>query len=246
MGFHSNDARGATITVDPVSGDPVERVTPLVRANGAEAGFRTVAVPRTQLTFTLWTLSLDSELLFVGDAGTTEASRPSHRTGIEVTAYCSPLRWLTFDGDFAISRSRFTDSDAAGDRIPGAVATVVSAGAAVSDWKKLFGSLRLRYFGPRPLIEDDSVRSKATSLLNLQAGYRFSAGVRLLVDVFNLFDSNASDIDYFYDSYPRGFAPRTPLHALSRAAFGRRAPFAWLARHARSLPATSVRLSDSA
>ena len=31
-GFHSNDARGAAISVDPVTGEPVDRVTPLVRA----------------------------------------------------------------------------------------------------------------------------------------------------------------------------------------------------------------------
>jgi outer membrane receptor protein involved in Fe transport len=138
--------------------------------------------------------------LFVGDAGTTEASRPSRRTGIEATAYFRPRPWLIFDGDLAVSRSRFTDDDPARNRIPGAVGTVVSAGVALDGYKGAFGSMRLRYFGPRPLIEDDSVRSMATSLVNLQAGYRFSPGVRLFLDVFNLFDSDASDIDYFYAS----------------------------------------------
>jgi TonB dependent receptor/Carboxypeptidase regulatory-like domain/TonB-dependent Receptor Plug Domain len=199
-GFHSNDARGATITVDPATGEPASRVTPVVRARGAEVGLRTVAVPRTQLTFTLWTLGLDSELLFVGDAGTTEASRPSRRTGVEVTAYVSPRPWLTFDADVALSRARFTDTDLLGERIPGAVETVVTVGAAINDWKSLFGSVRLRYFGPRPLVEDNSVQSQATSLINLQAGYRLRNGVRIVLDVFNLFDSNASDIDYFYAS----------------------------------------------
>jgi outer membrane receptor protein involved in Fe transport len=204
MGFHSNDARGATISVDPVTGQPAARVTPLVRARGAEIGVRTVAAPRAQLTLTLWTLGLDSELLFVGDAGTTEASRPSRRYGIEATSYYRPLSWLTLDGDLAISRSRFTDADPTGDRIPGSVETVVSAGAAIDGWKGMFGSARLRYFGPRPLVENDSVRSKATSLMNVQAGYRFSNGVRLLLDVFNVFDSKASDVDYFYTSRLRG------------------------------------------
>ena len=32
LGFHSNDARVATISRDPATGDPAERVTPLVRA----------------------------------------------------------------------------------------------------------------------------------------------------------------------------------------------------------------------
>jgi hypothetical protein len=98
-GFHSNDARGATITVDPVTCEAAHRVTPLVRATGAEAGVRTVVVPHLQTTFTVWSLELASELVFSGDAGTTEAGRPSHRAGIELANYYRPRRWLTLDGD---------------------------------------------------------------------------------------------------------------------------------------------------
>jgi outer membrane cobalamin receptor len=200
MGFHSNDARGTTITVDPGSGEAASRVTPLVRARGAEIGVRTVGVPRTQLTVTLWTLALDSELLFVGDAGTTEASRPSRRTGIEATAYYRPRSWLTIDADLAASRARFTNEDPSGRFIPGSVQTVVSAGVSVDHPRGLFASARLRYFGPRPLIEDGSVRSQSTSLVNLQGGYRMLRNARLVADVFNLFDRKVSDIDYFYTS----------------------------------------------
>jgi hypothetical protein len=199
-GFHSNDARGATITIDPSTGEPAARVTPLVRAAGGEIGVRTVAIPRTQVTLTLWTLALDSELLFVGDAGTTEASRPSRRSGVEATAYFRPVPWLTFDGDIAVSRARFRDEAAGGRHIPGSVGTVMSAGVAVADYRRLSGSARLRYFGPRPLIEDGSVRSRETSLLNAQASYRIKNHTRLIFDAFNLFDRKASDIDYYYTS----------------------------------------------
>lgn len=200
FGFHSNDARGATITRDPISGEPVDRVTPLVRARGAELGLRTVRLRGLQSTLTLWTLALDSELLFVGDAGTTEPSRPSRRTGVEWTNYFRPRSWLTIDADLAWSRARFTDPAAEGDRIPGSVQTVASLGVTVEPLRHLFGSVRLRYFGPRPLIEDNSVRSRDTSLLNAQAGYQIRRGVRLAVDMFNLLDTKASDIDYFYAS----------------------------------------------
>jgi outer membrane receptor protein involved in Fe transport len=200
FGFHSNDARGATITVDPVTGEPASRVTPLARATGAEVGLRTVRIPRMQMTVTAWTLGLDSELVFVGDAGTTDAGRPSRRQGIEVTTYYAPRPWFVFDGDVAISKARFTDADPAGDHIPGAVATVVSAGATVDSVRNLFGSIRWRYFGPRALVEDDSVRSKATSLVNLTAGYTLTPSVRLALDVFNLFNRADSEIDYFYTS----------------------------------------------
>ena len=199
-GYHSNDARGATITRDPNSGELVDRVTPLARARGAEVGVRTVAIPHLQSTFTLWTLGLDSELLFVGDAGTTEASRPSRRTGVEWTNYYRPMRWLTFDADLSWSRARFTDDAPEGARIPGAVETVASLGVTVEPTHRLFGSVRLRYFGPRPLVEDDSVRSEATRLVNAQAGYQVRRGLRVAVDVFNLTNARASDIDYFYTS----------------------------------------------
>ncbi|MFN8057919.1 MAG: TonB-dependent receptor [Vicinamibacterales bacterium] len=199
-GFHSNDARGATIRVDPQSGEAVDRVTPLARAIGAEVGIRTVAVPHMQSTFTLWTLDLASELVFVGDAGTTEASRPSRRTGIEWTNYVRPASWLTLDADVAVSRARFTDPNPVGSRIPGSVRTVVSAGAALDGAHRVFGSVRLRYFGPRALTEDDAVRSKATATANLQVGCRVAPRTKLVVDVFNLTNARESDIDYFYTS----------------------------------------------
>ena len=207
LGFHSNDARGATIRIDPRSGGPVERVTPLVRARGAEVGLRSVLIPGLQTTVTAWTLGLDSELVFVGDAGTTEAGRPSRRSGIEWASYYSPWPWLTFDADVSLSRARFTDGAPEGAAIPGAVETVVSAGATVISRRDFFGSIRWRYFGARPLVEDDSVRSHASSLVNLEAGYRFTNHLRLAVDVFNLFDSNDSDIEYFYRSRLPGEPP---------------------------------------
>ena len=200
LGFHSNDARGATITVDPVTGEPAERVTPLARARGAELGLRTVRIPHLQSSVALWTLSLDSELIFIGDAGNTEAGRPSHRYGVEWANYYAPRPWLTLDFDLALSSAQFTDDDPAGNVIPGSVATVVQGGVTVDSVRNVFGSVRWRYFGPRALVEDDSIRSKATSLVNLEAGYKLSRSVRLAVDVFNVFDAEHSDIDYFYAS----------------------------------------------
>jgi outer membrane receptor protein involved in Fe transport len=223
LGFHSNDARGATIAVDPATGEPARRVTPLARARGAEIGIRSVRIPRLQTSLAIWTLSLDSELVFVGDAGTTEAGRPSRRYGIEWASYYRPRPWLVADFDLAISSARFSDADPAGDRIPGAVNAVLSGGITVDSLRNVFGSIRWRHFGPRPLIEDDSVRSGATSLFNLEAGYRLTPTVRIALDVFNLFDAKRSDVDYFYPSRlpgePDGGVDDIHLHpALPRTA----------------------------
>jgi hypothetical protein len=199
-GFHSNDARGAMTTRDPGTGNRVEPTTPLVRASGAELGIRTVKIPRTQMTVAAWWLGIDSELLFIGDAGTTEATRPSRRVGVEWATYARPLPWLSLDADVAVSRGRFTDADPAGDRIPGSVESVISLGAVLDSGSRMFAGMRLRHFGGRALVEDDSVRSSATSLVNAQLGARLSPRLSLVVDVFNVFDADASDIDYFYTS----------------------------------------------
>ncbi len=209
-GFHSNDARGTTIRVDPTDGvSPVDRVDPLVPATGAELGLRTAAWPGLQLYGALWGLDIDSELLFVGDGGITEPNRASRRYGVELGAFWTPLDWLIVDADYAWAHARFTESDPVGDYIPGAVETVVSLGLTVHRPDGWFGGGRLRYFGAAPLIEDDSVRSDPTMLVNLEAGYRFNERVRAFLTVFNVLDAEDSDITYFYESQLPGEA--TPV-----------------------------------
>jgi len=214
QGFHGNDIRGATITVDPVDGvTPVDQVTPLVEANGFEAGVRTAILPRTQLSLALWQLEIDSELLFVGDGGTTEASRPSRRRGVELGVYARPTDWMIVDADFAWSKPRFRDDDPAGDRIPGAVERVASVGVTFDHDSGWYGGARLRYLGPSALIEDNSVRGPSSTLVNLEAGRRFGERLRLTLGIFNAFDEKASDIQYFYESQlPGEPAPVEDIH----------------------------------
>jgi TonB dependent receptor len=147
----------------------------------------------------LWYLGIDSELLFVGDAGTTEAGRPSRRVGLEWTNYARLARWLTVDADLAFTQARFTDDDPDGTRIPGALDRVISAGVTFES-RPVSGSLRVRHFGPRPLTEDASVTSRSTTTWNGEFGYRLSSQARLVLEAFNIFDAEVSDIDYFYAS----------------------------------------------
>lgn len=222
-GFHSNDGRGATIRRDPSTGDAVDPVDPLVRARGTEVGVRTLALPGLHTTVAVWGLWLDSELLFIGDAGTTEASRPSRRYGIEWDVDYRATPWLTFDASVALSNARFTDDEPEGDRIPGAIEGVVGAGVRVTPVGPLSGSLRWRHFGPRPLVEDNSVRSRASNLVNAEFGYQVSRVWRLKVDLLNLTDSKSSDIDYFYTSR----LPGEPLDGVDGIHFHPVEPRTW-------------------
>ena len=199
MGFHSNDARGTTISYDP-NGQPAERVTPLVRARGAEIGVRTVKIRHLQTTVSLWMLRLGSELVYDGDVGATEPGPASRRFGIEIANYYSPKPWLTFDGDVSKSQARFSEVGAAGPYVPEAVDLVVSGGASIDNFHRSFASLRVRYFGPRPLVDDNSVRSKSTTLLNAEGGYQLAKRLRLNLEIFNLANARVSDIDYYFAS----------------------------------------------
>ena len=200
QGFHSNDARGTTTTVSPQTGEAVQPVTPLVKTRGSELGVRTEIIPGLQSSLALWRLKLASELVFSGDAGDTEPSRPSDRYGIEWNNHWILSRWLLLDLDLAASHARFTQDDPAGNYIPGSIDKVASFGLTMPDYKGWFGALQWRYFGPRPLIEDNSQRSQSTLLANLRIGRQIDPKLRLSLDVFNLFDRKASDIDYYYAS----------------------------------------------
>lgn len=199
-GFHSNDARGATIRTDPVTREPVGRVPMLVPADGLDLGLRVSGESGWTLAVSAFALDLDSELVFVGDAGATEAGRPSRRTGVELTLFWRSNRYLSFDLDAAWNRARFRDDDPAGSRIPGSPEAVLSAGAALEGLNHLTAALRVRVLGPRPLTEDGSLRSSALSTWSARVAWRFDSGLELSLEALNLLDTKGSDIEYSYES----------------------------------------------
>ncbi|MDP9139751.1 MAG: TonB-dependent receptor [Pseudomonadota bacterium] len=204
-GFHSNDARGTTITLDPTDPDrltPADKVTPLVKIRGAEVGMTTAIIPDVKLSATLWTLASDSELVYIGDAGNSEAGPPSDRRGVEFSVYYTPADWLIVDADYAFSRGRLDVPDGEGerDRIPNSIEDVFSLSFTVPEIRNWSGGLRLRYLGEGPLVEDNAARSKATTVVNAQVSYRLLDRFLLSLTVLNLLDSDDNDITYFYES----------------------------------------------
>ena len=198
--FHSNDARGTTISLDPSDGNEVDAVDPLVESLGYETGLRGFVGNNLNASISLWALELDSELLFVGDAGNTEASLPSKRHGVELTSYYYFTQQLSFDFEYAYSDAKFSDTvEGEGDQVPGAIEQVLQLGMNANFSERWFGSLRFRYFGERPLTEDGSVKSDGTSVWNLRAGYQYNH-LTIRADVLNLADSDDHDVDYFYES----------------------------------------------
>ncbi len=199
-GFHSNDARGTTTRIDPKTGDALAPVPGLVAARGLELGARTEWLPGLQSSLALWKLDFDSELVYVGDAGATEANRPSKRRGVEWNNRYVPEPWLLIDADLAWTHARFADTDPAGNRIPNAVDKVASLAVTLRDLGPWSASLQWRYLGSGALIEDNSVRSRASLTTNLRVSRRLGLRSELTLDVFNLADRKVNDIEYLYES----------------------------------------------
>jgi hypothetical protein len=213
--FHSNDGRGTTQTVEPISVDnpypntPSSKIPPLVQTKGGEIGVRTVAVTHLQSTLALWYLHSNSELQQSGDTGGTSASaQSSNRYGVEWANYYTPLEHLAVDFDLADSRAQFTQIDEGGaapnspggKRVSEAVGWVISSGITLHDYKGLSSSLRLRYFGPRDLTSDGIFRSNETVLLNGELGYQIKKKWHVSAEFLNMLDRSDSDIDYAYES----------------------------------------------
>ena len=198
-GFHSNDARGTTIELDPLSGDPLERVDPLVDTLGYEFGLRAFIQDSLNASIALWALDIDSELVFVGDTGSTEDTGVgSERQGIEFTAYWYPNGLWTFDFEYAYSDAKFNQAVDGSDDIPGALTQVLSAGVNAKFTDNFYTNLRMRFFDEYPL--DGGRTADSSTIANLRLAYSFTDNFELTVDILNLFDSDDRDIQYVYQS----------------------------------------------
>ena len=242
QGFHSNDLRGTVTTVDALATELDQQAgtntvvaaskTPLLtKATGYEVGLRSEILPGLKATAAVFVLDLDSEATFDGDAAGTTPGRPSRRTGIEFSADYRMFPWLALNGNFAFTRARYTDADDGsadtepghpGSHIPGAAKIIASGSARLVELDPWSAELRFRFFGRRPLIEDNSVTSRPTALFDAQIGYKFSERVQLRLDIFNLLNSQAHQIDYYYPSqlaneaapvYDIHYKPVEPLSA---------------------------------
>ncbi len=201
FGFHSNDSRGTVTRLDPKTGERVNPVDPLVRARGFETGIRTYLIPGLSSTLALWQLRLDSELVFVGDAGTTEPSGESKRYGIELSNYYRPIDWLTLEFDLALTRARFLNAGTSANHVPNSVGRVITGGIIIDHPAGGFGAVRVRHFGAVPLNEAGTREAGSTTLVNLELGWRFwQDRLRIALDGLNLTNSRDFDIAYFYAS----------------------------------------------
>jgi len=178
-GFHSNDARGVVRLPEPV--------TPLTRAVGYEVGARTRLFDRLDLAGSVFRLDLDSELVWVGDEGTTEARGATRRQGLEAEARLKVLPWLFADADATLTRATYVQNAGNGDAVALAPTLILSGGVSARHPSGLYGRLGVLHLGDRPATEDRFLVAEGFTRVDATLGYRGSfyevnVGVQNLLD----------------------------------------------------------------
>jgi len=198
-GFHSNDARSAVM---PGS-------IPLARAKTYEVGVRSRpwGPDGVELTATAWALDLQSELVFVGDEGTTEIRGASRRRGVELAVRGQIMGPLYFNGSVTWTKAEFTN----GDAIPLAP-EMTAYGALLLKWPEgLTSQLQATYLGARPLIEDRSVSSSSWITVDLSERYQLPVKLshwrmEAFLYVQNLLNTRWEQATFLYESRLRNEA----------------------------------------
>jgi outer membrane receptor protein involved in Fe transport len=187
-GFHSNDARA--VLANP-------KLEALPTATGYEFGARTRIIPRTELFATYWFLHLSSELVFVGDEGSTEAQGPSRREGFEFGAKVRVLDWLTFTGDFTYT----TKAELTRTREAIPLAPVWTARwdlTARLPWG-LASSFEMRHLGDRPANPERTAVAQGYTVFNWTGRYRYK-NLEAFLSVENLTNTKWRESQFFFTS----------------------------------------------
>src|SRR5208283_5292370 len=215
QGFHSNDARGVTQTLDPTDGLPATPVPALVKATGAELGARTDAIPGLESSIAFWTIYSDSEIQYDADStiGSTTPNGAARRYGVEWSNHWAATSWLLFDVDLAYTHARYTGDNPNGEPgnfIPNAVSKVATFGVSVINQGPWSGGIEARYFGPYPLSQDGSLQAPTSFATNLRVQNQLSPHVALQLDFLNLFNRKNYDIAYEQDFKVSSTSPVVP------------------------------------
>jgi len=198
-GFHSNDARA--VIANP-------KLDALPTATGYEFGLKSRVLPQTELFATYWFLDLTSELVFVGDEGTTEARGRTHREGIEVGAKIRLLDWLTFTGDMTYtSKAEFVDT---GFAIPLAPKWTVRADLTARLPWGFSSSLEMRHIGDRWADEFRHQTARGYTLFNWTGRYRYRS-LEAFLSIENLTDTDWREAQFFFTSR----LPREPASGVN-------------------------------
>ena len=216
-GFHSNDARSNAASNGRGA---------LARALGGELGARTTLVPHARIAADLWYLHLDSELVWSGDAGGTEASGSTRRYGVDVEASYAPRPWLRLDGTLSIARSTLVENAGNSNGLALAPRIMGQGGVTLVHGPQSV-ALRTRGIGDRPGNDDGTLTAKGYLIFDLIVG-RTLGKLDLNLTINNLLNTRWREAQFADESRvtptadvveQMHFTPGLPLTATATAAY---------------------------
>lgn len=190
MGFHSNDTR----VVVANNGKEI-----LPAAYGADLGTIWKPADRLVLNATLWSLFLDQEFVYVGDAGVVEPSGKTRRMGVEMGARYQVLDGLYIYADANLTQGRSTDDPDGENYIPLAPDFVTSGGLTWDANNGLSGGINYRYVGDRPANEDNSIVAEGYFVTDANLNYSLGHWTFGVI-VENLFDTEWNETQFATES----------------------------------------------
>lgn len=190
FGFHSNDTR----VVVANSGEQI-----LPTAFSTDLG--TVLKPTDKLAINaaLWSLFLQQEFVYVGDAAIVEPSGKTARYGIDFGLRYQIADWLYFNTDINYTVARSTEEPDGQDFIPLAPDLTSAGGFTVNNLGNFSGGISYRYIKDRPANEDNSIVAEGYFVTDLNLNYNHKNWTFGLI-VENLFDVNWNETQFATES----------------------------------------------
>jgi outer membrane receptor protein involved in Fe transport len=200
-GYHSNDARDV---VTSSSSRPV-----LPRALGGELGFRTKLFDRLDVGIDYWRLHLDSELVWAGDDGTTEAKGKTRRQGIEGEFRYQILDWLSADLDTSYTGAKFVKT---GEAVPLAPKFLAYGGLTARHSSGLEGRIQMRSVGNRWGDEGRTATIHGYTIFDMLAKYKWDR-YEFLFSIINIANKKWRSAQFFHGSQLKTeSAPVSDIH----------------------------------
>jgi len=190
IGFHSNDTR-------VVVANEGKKILPL--AFGMDLGTIIKPMDRLVINAAFWTLFLEQEFVYVGDAGIVEPSGKTKRLGIDLGLRYQFNDWLYMNGDINYTYARSIEEPKGQDYIPLAPDLTSSAGLSFRNFKNFSGGINYRLIKNRPANEDNSIIAEGYFVTDLNINYSFKNwSIGLIVE--NLFNTAWNETQFATES----------------------------------------------
>jgi len=189
IGFHSNDAR----VVVANSGESI-----LPAAYGLDLGVLYKPFKDLIINATAWSLFLEQEFVYVGDAGIVEPSGKTRRLGVELGARFQATDWFYIHADANYTYGRSIEEPKGAQFIPLAPDITATGGFSIQK-DNISAGLNYRYIDDRPANEDNSIVAEGYFVTDATVSYtRKNWTVGIIVE--NMFNTEWNETQFATES----------------------------------------------